>query len=377
MRAWIPGMRDSAIEGLSTLARRPDWRCADDGEIIRARVLDALNDENPVVRMNAAEAFNALYIDLDAADRAQKAGDRLMGEQDATVQTVLLKAVASEMDAAPQSVDDVLKNFITGSATSTGAEDDGDEQRGLVVDVLTILAVTKGTPFAASSINQWFASAPQFGTESLRAIQRLRNYIAPQAEPELQARAFELLATAADEALVVLTRRASEQYNRADSSAAETAETEDALRIMDGIADQIYFASGAFQKDHGGQGKLGPSHESFALRAVPVLSTCAHSGVAMVLHQVVETLIYLGPLNEKRALVAIAGAVGDNMSYAGESLAGNLVIPYLKRLLAEHRELVLFDDEGVAAFRHLLSAFATAGNESALEMAFTFADVFR
>jgi hypothetical protein len=49
----------------------------------------------------------------------------------------------------------------------------------------------------------------------------------------------------------------------------------------------------------------------------------------------------------------------------------------LQRLLAEQRLLVLNDEEGAAAFRDLLSAFAAAGNEAALTLAYTFGDVFR
>jgi len=261
--------------------------------------------------------------------------------------------------------------------TSTGAkEDDDDDERGLVVDILTMLAITQRTPFALNVIEQWIRSAPRHSTESLRVIQNLRNFVGPQIESELQAQAFELLATAADVALAVATRPADEQFDHAGASAEYTTEAEDALRIIDSISNQIYFASGAFNKDDDGA-TVDLSHEPFAVQAVPVLSTCARTGIAVILHHVVETLIYLGPLNEKRALLAVADAVGANIRYAGDSLAGNRVIPYLKRLLAEHRELVLFDGEGVTAFRQLLSAFATAGNQHALEIAFTFADVFR
>ena len=47
------------------------------------------------------------------------------------------------------------------------------------------------------------------------------------------------------------------------------------------------------------------------------------------------------------------------------------------RLLAEQRPLVLDDHQGVTAFRRLLAAFAAAGNQSALGLAYTFAEVFR
>jgi hypothetical protein len=88
-------------------------------------------------------------------------------------------------------------------------------------------------------------------------------------------------------------------------------------------------------------------------------------------------MIYLAPLDESRALEAIAQAVPADGAYAGDTLAGSDVMPYLQRLLTQHRPLVLHDDAGVAAFRHLLATFASAGNAEALALAYTFAEVFR
>jgi len=88
-------------------------------------------------------------------------------------------------------------------------------------------------------------------------------------------------------------------------------------------------------------------------------------------------MIYLAPLDELRILQAIARAVPTDGAYAGDALAAAEVMPYLQRLLAEHRELVLRDDAGVEAFRQVLAAFAGAGNEDALTLAYTFGEVFR
>jgi hypothetical protein len=88
-------------------------------------------------------------------------------------------------------------------------------------------------------------------------------------------------------------------------------------------------------------------------------------------------MVFLAPLDEARALRAVADAVPADGPYAGDPLAGGDVIPYLERLLAEQRSLVLVDEDDLAAFGHLLATFAAAGNEAALALAYTFADVFR
>jgi hypothetical protein len=377
MKTWFPGMRDKAIDGLSTLARRADWRSSRYGEAIAARIQDSLDDENPVVRMSAAQAIGSLHTHLDAAERVRLIGDRLNDESNANVQDVLLSALAPDVNEAPQVVDHVLRDFVAKSTTVTGAAESDEDQRDLVVDMLTLLAVTQQTPFALSSIEQWAASAPRFSAEAQRAVQFLSDYIAPETEPDLQRRAFQLLAAAADAALRRWTANPKEHLDEVNLSAEETAELQGALHIADNVADQIYFASEASHNGDDDVAALGSSHSQFATLAFPVLATCARTKVAPIVHRVVETFIYLGPLDEKRTLLAVADAVAGDYGYAGDPLAGATVIPYLKRLLADHRQLVLFDEQGVAAFRHLLSAFASAGNESALEMAFTFADVFR
>jgi len=92
----------------------------------------------------------------------------------------------------------------------------------------------------------------------------------------------------------------------------------------------------------------------------------------------VQTLVYLSPLDEARSLDAVARSVGPSgLPYTGEGLAGDVVVPYLVRLLAERRDLVLHDAAGLASLRSLLAAFAAAGNEPALSLAYDFADVFR
>ena len=88
-------------------------------------------------------------------------------------------------------------------------------------------------------------------------------------------------------------------------------------------------------------------------------------------------MIFLAPLDEARALLAVADAVPTDGPYTGDHLVGEHLTPYLERLLAEQRQLVQVDERCVAAFRRLLTAFAEAGNAAALALAYTFSDVYR
>jgi NADPH:quinone reductase-like Zn-dependent oxidoreductase len=59
-----------------------------------------------------------------------------------------------------------------------------------------------------------------------------------------------------------------------------------------------------------------------------VLATCAQTKAAPIVHQVVEILIYLAPLDEKRALLAVAEAVIPEGAYLGDgSFAEYVTVP--------------------------------------------------
>jgi hypothetical protein len=373
-------MRDRAIEGLTTLACREDWRSSEYGDLIVGRVKAALSDENPVVRMTATHAFRAVYADDAAPDRIRMLGELLNSEPNLNVKNVLLSILGTEAHESPRKVDDVLRELANEPKKPTEeAQEDEDDDEGadIAVDILTFLTMNHQTPFATDSVRKWAATATQ-SAEALRAIHFVRDYLAPTADPTVQNRAFDIVATAADTSLERWTRNPEEHAPNADLSSTDLKELKHALKVLESIANQIYFASGAYDIKPSDVAPVPDArHERFADLAVPVLITCARTKVAPIVHHVVETLVFLAPLDERRALLAVAEAVASDGAYAYDSLSSDVVIPYLKRLVAEHRQLVLFDEGGVAAFRKLLSALASAGNESALELAFTFADVFR
>lgn len=365
-------MRDTAIRGLVRLLTRPEWKASAD--TIAVIIAAALHDNSPVVRMSAAYAARALHASMSPPERVNAVGDLLLEESDPIVQTVLVGLLPADVAVAPPEVDGVLESF-TSSLGEDGPDAKGDLGRA-IIHLLTHLAVVDQTRFAARTVRTWMESAPSFADESQVVAQFARGYLRPNAEAT-QARAFQLLTLAADAALERWNRNPEERLANTELSDIQRAELEGAVSVADTIADQVYFASGAFAHKQENGPAAGPDHAAFANLAFPVLATCARLQAPPSIHHVVETMSFLSPLDEKRALLAIAEAVPSDGSYTRDNLAADVVIPYLVRLLAEQRQLVLFDDEGVEAFRHLLAAFATAGNESALSLAFTFSDIFR
>lgn len=400
MTVWAPGMRDGAIDGLSALARREKWRTSGYGDQIVSRVQAALTDESPVVRMHAAEAFAELHADATSEERVVALRDRLLAEPHVTVSTVLLNLLGREAHAAPSAVDATLEALaclragapqsfepgeLADQAVKRSADDLGEDERNKVeVGILTYLALTHETPYALSTLNEW-ASDPAKHNALSHAIPFIRAYLAPGSEPRLQQRTFRFLTIASTSALEHWAAAGGRMVDTSELTSVERSGLENSLRVLDATADQIYSASGAFERKRGNDSKQyaqqGASTAAdiarFADLATPTLLICAASKAAPVIHHAVETLVYLAHVDEKRSLKAVAEAVTADSNYAYDPLASGVVVPYLTRLLAEQRDLVLFDAEGVGAFKTLLAAFAGAGNEDALVLAYTFADVFR
>jgi hypothetical protein len=350
--------------------------------------------------MHAAEALAGLHADATSEERVAGLRDRLITEPDVMVSTVLLSLLGREAHASPGAVDATLEDLaglradavqssetqeLAGETEKRSADDRAEDERtNLEVDIMTLLALKHETPYALSTLNQW-ASEPAKHKELSHAIPFIRDYLAPGAEPRLQQRTFEFVTTASTSALKHWTAAGGAMVDASKLTSLELSELKNALRVLDATADQIYFASGAFESKRGNVNEEAVEQGAataagiarFADLATPTLMICAASKAAPVIHHVVETLVYLAQVDEKRSLKALAEAVTAHSNYAYDSLASGVVVPYLTRLLAEQRDLVLFDAEGVAAFKTLLAAFAGAGNEDALVLAFTFADVFR
>jgi hypothetical protein len=365
-------MRDTAIGGLAALLVRADWRASKHGGAIASLVEAALRHENPVVRMRAAEGVLALHADDKADVRAAAVGELLLAEQDSAVRAMLLNALVSTAADAPATVDGVLERVL---ADEDMDADDEDLRRDSLTDLLTFLAIVPKTPFAYATVEAWCQDASA-RPSAVRFAASARDYLEPPAS-EAQKRAFSLLQTAAQTAAARWSRDQSEHLASAELTPSQRAELEGAVKVCHEIAQQIYFASGAYEAKSEPSAEDSAPDAAFADLAMPVLRTCASTGVPQCVHSVVETMIFLAPLDEAGTLAVVAEVVPRDGSYAGEPLAGDEVIPYLERLLAGNRPLVLFDRDGAEAFRRLLATFAAAGNQEALALAYTFADVFR
>jgi hypothetical protein len=368
---WSPSTRDTAMSGLAALLKRKAWRDSEAGPSIASWLSAAIQDSEPVVRLRAAAAMRAVHADVESAERVRAIGELMIAESDPTVRAALFCQLRPDAVGAPEAVDAVLERLL---GEGIDAIPDPDTDLGeWVLEGLTYLALIPKASFALLTVERWCREAPAHPAPVKAFAQCARRYLNPP-DGDGQVAAFHLLNAAATASLGRWTRNPSEHLPGADQSDGQLRAS---AEVAHEVAQQIYFASGAYAENPGEEPHLSGNHAVFADLAFPVLATCAKLGVPQCLHHAVRTMIFLAPLDEARALRAVAEAVPADGSYTGDYLVGEDLIPYLERLLAEQRQLVLVEEPGVAAFRHLLAAFAGAGNEAALALAYTFGDVFR
>lgn len=399
MTAWNSGIRDQAARGLIRLLTRSEWRDSDSGPALAAAVGRLVNDPNAVVRLEAAPGLALLHSDEDPEQRLAAVRSRLLVETNQHVLNVLIQLLSNLAGDIPTQVDDVLSELSqlpTGgflrTRTSTAElgqigdrDKNGDTWSGDLESaetagpLLAYLAIVPRTPFASAALDGWFTDPVMHQGRVDRLLHELRPYLnAPNGEG--RDNAFRLLATAAqavsDTWLAHVTQ---ESTAAAPIGEPDLAQVRAAALVAHGITDQLNFASGAFDYQPGiaQQPAERGEPETFARQALPILQLCGQVTEPQVTQPVVETLVHLAGVLQREALLAVAAAIPARGAYVTDPHAAQTVMPYLRRLLAEQRDLVLFDEEGIGALRHLLQAFAGAGNPDALELAYTFADVFR
>jgi hypothetical protein len=396
---WNAGMRDQAACGLVRLLARPEWRDSDRGPALAAAVGRLITDPNPVVRMQAAPGLALLHVDEDPEQRLAAVRTRLLAETDPHVLNVLIRLLSNLAGDIPAQVDDVLSEL---SQLSTGGllrshspmakpgqagdrDTDGSAWSGdlgtaeTAGPLLAFLATVPRTPFASAALDDWFSDPITYQDRVERLLHELRPYLNT---PSGRGRdnAFRLLTAAAQATRDTWLARGPQRSTPGrPTDESEMARVRAAALVAHGVAQQLYLASGAFDEQPGiaQQPAERGNPETFARQALPVLQPCGQVTEPQVTQPVVETLVHLAGMLQREALLAIASAVPARGAYVTDPLAAGTVLPYLRRSLAEQRDLVLANEEGIAALRHLLQAFAGAGNADALELAYSFADVFR
>lgn len=154
-----------------------------------------------------------------------------------------------------------------------------------------------------------------------------------------------------------------------------------AARLLETVAGQLYVASGAQDDASSDREEASPSAEAVRLfdEAAPLLDKLAEVPFAQTAHRLIEWLEYMLDSRPEQVLRAVGDVVrtgGTAGGYELDTLAVKAIARIIKRLLADHRDL-LHDSENLTVVRESLEVFVEVGWPAAHRLVFDFESSFR
>lgn len=156
-----------------------------------------------------------------------------------------------------------------------------------------------------------------------------------------------------------------------------------AVKLVDGIAAQLYFASGAFgQKGAKSEDGITPEKlPRFWVEASPVIRKLANEPHPHTAYQLVELLRYLMPQAPRDTFLLAAQSIlsSAKAEIQFEPLAVTEVVKLIQRALADYPTIfqVPGDDDAIKALLAVLDLFVEAGWREARELTLRLEDIYR
>lgn len=376
-QVWgIPAPRIESAGGLLMVATRED-PVTDE---VLGTITNLSADPSPEVRFQIARYLPLLRHSAEATWR-------LVDEMKGDASTAVLSTLASGLprltssDTAERVSKDIQDLFVRGQEAVAGAE----VLRNRCTLALATVYVWRGGEAAGDvlreKISSTIATTPEdFAQLALIVRDAYAHGDSPgdSQEAAIRARAIELsriLLESAGSALHVHVSRLGQSDN--DSIMKRARST---AQIIDGIASDLYFASGAYEVHKGAEPRISSDRLDRLYReTAPLLNLLGDVPIANVTHHVLETLSVCIPFDPKGVFLRIAHTInaGKGGDYQLDSLGATLVVKLLERYLAEHRTLLQTDSECQKALIQILDIFVNAGWPEAHRLTYGLGEIFR
>jgi len=378
-----PAARIEAAEGLVPLARHADYLTEDVREAVRRL---ALADDCAAVRFQISHRLLCLYHSdqqlMWSLAEAIVAEEDSPGVLDGLVHGVLWQLREPHMDRVAGLTRDVLSRAIEGRRAG--------ELRGECTALLFDLCVRHEHPIGSEVIEEIVRNPVGLeGSSTIIAGLRRLITLGPVEPPDEQKERVRACAWALG---TRLTERLCQQLENLMGVPEESGEVmsdevreqaQRTLRLLDGIANQLYFASGAFDSDRRPDDEpLTPAQRTrFFSESEDVFALLAGVGYPSITHHLLKTMeSFAGDRDKaKQVFLRVGRAVdaGRRGGYEFESLAVDLIVNLVERYLAEQRQLIQEDSQCREVLLSIINTFVQAGWSSARRLVYRLEDVFR
>lgn len=152
------------------------------------------------------------------------------------------------------------------------------------------------------------------------------------------------------------------------------------VAVVIDAADQLYFASGVFDRRQSHAAPPPHADQEFFYSAVAdSIDTLSATGLPGPTHHLVEMLEDMVPLDSRRVFLQIARMIesGRTWGYEFESMAVEQIVKIVDLYLADYRALLQHDVDCRVALRNVLDTFVNAGWPAAQRLSYRLEEIFR
>jgi hypothetical protein len=379
-QSWgSPSPRADAADGLIRLASRPE---CDRSDLLEA--IERLRDDpSVVVRYHVARVIAILgnsEIDTMWSIVDELAGDESTAVCDGLV-TSLHRILPVDRPRALRSIRTIYGGIDPERPGAT-------RLRLACVKAVSDVYIVDGDDGARALIDDLIEGLPETVEEVGSIVFRLRETLSdgPVAEPDartdgMRVRAVDFVGRVLTAAIECARRAGEGQSRRMDEWEEDrVAQWKQAMKLIDRVGMELYFASGAYEATQQ-PGLTDPTDAQRRLYAESsaIIDGLVDIGAPSIAHHLLETLEHFIDVDPRGVFMRIVGTIraGRSWGYQYDTMAEGVFVRLVERYLAEHRTMLLQDDECRSALLEILDTFVRAGWQSARRITYGLSDIYR
>ncbi|WP_448655904.1 hypothetical protein [Microbacterium lacticum] len=246
---------------------------------------------------------------------------------------------------------------------------------------LAILDIWDADPSARTEIDSLLRGIPGKPKLISAVIHTLREPLtpAPYAQRLVAARirAVEIATEVVQKSSAELARLRA-RFERRQASASARKRYRRLLEHVDAVSNQLYFACGAYVANGEAPNEYADPH-ALLRHYRPVLEALVGATAPSTTHHTIEVLVYGFDADPRTVLRLVASAVeaGTIGGYEFDPMGLDLVMSFLRRFVAEQRDVLRTDPQVLADFLRTLDTFVDVGWGSAHNLSYSLDEVFR